>query len=97
MGWKCKENWQRSSGIYCLHFGRRVFATVSVVSCCLYPPPRRCDGKLCSSFLRDHKECEDFCAINILEDSFEAGQSIDDDFQLLVALVVVVVVADMEI
>jgi len=68
------------------------------VSCCLYPaPPRRCDGKLCSSFLRDHKESEDFCAINTLDDSFGARQSIDDDFQLLVALVVVVVVADMEI
>jgi hypothetical protein len=23
-------------------------------------PPRRCDGKLCSSFRRDHKESEDF-------------------------------------
>ncbi len=66
------------------------------MSCCLYPPSRRCDGKLCSSFLRDHNESEDFCAVKILEDSFGARQSIDDDFQLLVALVVVVVVADME-
>lgn len=67
------------------------------MSCCLYSPSRRCDGKLCSSFPRDHNESEDFFAINILADSFGACQSIDDDFQLLVALVVVVVVADMEI
>lgn len=63
----------------------------------MYPPPRRCDGKLCYSFLRDRKESEDFCAINILQDSFVARQSIDDDLQLLVVALVVIVVEDMEI
>jgi hypothetical protein len=53
-------------------------------------------GSSAPRFCAITKKVRIFCAINILEDSFGAPQSIDDDFQLLVALVVIVV-ADMEI
>jgi hypothetical protein len=53
-------------------------------------------GSFALRFCAIAKKVRIFCAINILKDSFGARQLIDDDFQLLVALVVIVV-ADMEI